>query len=89
MKVGYFFILAAVFLSFVLDATTSSTEHLKNKLNELESSLRLQRVEMEDNPGDVTNEMEEKYKSLQLEVLYLFFQLPFSYFPLCVFLVFD
>jgi hypothetical protein len=28
----------------------------------------MKRMEMEDSPGDVTNEMEEKFKTLQLEV---------------------
>lgn len=44
-------------------------DRLKEKLHQLESSLVSKRIEMEDNPGDVTNEIEEKFKNLQLEVI--------------------
>jgi hypothetical protein len=44
-------------------------DRLKEKLNVLEASLVSKRIEMEDNPGEVTNEIEEKFKTLQLETL--------------------
>lgn len=50
------------------DFMPPTPDRLKEKLHALEASLMSKRIEMEDNPGDVTNEIEEKFKNLQLEV---------------------
>lgn len=50
------------------DFMPPTPDRLKEKLHALEASLVSKRIEMEDNPGDVTNEIEEKFKNLQLEV---------------------
>lgn len=52
------------------DFMPPTPDRLKEKLHALEASLMSKRIEMEDNPGDVTNEIEEKFKNLQLEVRY-------------------
>ena len=52
------------------DFMPPTPDRLKEKLHALEASLVSKRIEMEDNPGDVTNEIEEKFKNLQLEVRY-------------------
>lgn len=56
------------------DYSPPTPERLREKLNQLEASLLTKRMEMEDSPGDVTNDIEEKFKTLQLEVFY--FRIP-------------
>lgn len=60
--------LRLLFLKDDDDYSPPTPERLREKLNQLEASLLTKRMEMEDSPGDVTNDIEEKFKTLQLEV---------------------
>lgn len=49
--------------------STVTSARLRGKLDELKRSLTAKRMEMEDSPGDVTTEMEAKFRSMQIETM--------------------